>query len=233
MLSFQSEKVKKPTTINILLAGNSCKSPVVYKVFEEEIVPYEKRIQELYGYDEKKNHFEIFPPLGTRKAYEKMEELGLPHREDDFEKPTGKTGVAFGLIQCRTGGTIERVTNVGANTEIPFQFFIGWRSKKNFDPIKGTHLLGKPDYDRWYQFIEADQDTFYLYYTTLPECVDGKLQVDGNSAVKRIKCSLDVTDEDAFVYIRATTPHSIEYTVSVSDNVEKDRVGEIFKKELG
>lgn len=237
MLSYQSDKIKKPTTVNILLAGNSCKSPVVRKVFNEEIKIREEEIKKKYGSKEADSFFEIFPPLGTSEAYKKMKERGLPYKEDDFEKPTGKTGVAFGLIQCRKGGMIERVTNVGLNNEIPFQFFLGWQSKNKFelfkDEDKKTSLLGKPDYNTWYKFIEADEDTFYLYYTTLPECVNGDLPVAGNPAVKRLKCTIDVTDEEAFVYIKATSPHSIQYVVSAGYDVEKDKLGEIFAKELG
>lgn len=93
--------------------------------------------------------------------------------------------------------------------------------------------MGKPDYDEWYRFIEADASTFYLYYTTLPECVNGNLNIEGNAAVKRLKCAIDVIDENANVYIRATGPHTIQYTVSSGDDVEKCRKGEIYTKELG
>lgn len=236
MLSYQSEKIRKPSTVNILLAGNSCKSPIVRKVFEEEIKLHEERIKGEYDSENQERFFEIFPPLGTREAYIKMKERGVPYKEDDFEKPTGKTGVAFGLIQCRKGGSIERVTNVGLNSEIPFQFFLGWQSKNKFelfkDEGKRTTQLGKPDYNTWYKFIEADEDTFYLYYTTLPECVNGDLPVAGNPAVKRLKCIIDITDEEAYVYIKATSPHSIQYAVSTGYDVEKDKLGEIFEKEL-
>lgn len=237
LLSYQNEKVKKPTTVNILLAGNSCKSSVVKKVFEEAIAEQERQVKEIYDIkDDIGKLFEIFPPLGTEESYKKMESRGLTPDRDNFEKPTGKTGVAFGLIQCRAGGSIERISNIGIEDEIPFQYFIGWRSKKKFvlfkDDTKLTKYIGKPDYNEWYRFIEADDSVFDLYYTTLPECVSGELIVDGNAAVKRLRCEIDVVDEDAFVYIRAIDPHTLEYVVAKDNNVENTKLGRIVRKEL-
>ena len=238
MLSYQNDKVKKPAVVNILLAGNSCKSPVVRKVFDEEIEKRQNEIKEKYNIDGSIGKlFEIFPPLGTSEAYKKMEERKLSFEKDNFEKPTGKTGVAFGLIQCRKGGKIERISSMSTETEIPFQFFIGWESRKKFvlfrDDSKATKYKGKPDYNIWYRFIEADDDVFEIYYTTLPECVTGDLLVDGNAAVKRNRCKVDVVKEDAFVYIRAIDPHTIEYVVAQDDDVENSKLGNICRKELG
>lgn len=237
LLSYQNEKVKKPTIVNILLAGNSCKSPVVKRVFGEEIQKQEHQIKEKYEIkDDIGKLFEIFPPLGTEEAYVKMESKGLLPSRGDYEKPTGKTGVAFGLIQCRAGGSIERITNIGIEDEIPFQYFIGWRSKKRFvlfkDDSKLTRYRGKPDYNEWYKFIEADDSVFDLYYTTLPECINGNLIVDGNAAVKRLRCEIDVVDEDAFVFIRAIDPHTLEYVVAKTNNVDDSKLGNVVRKEL-
>jgi hypothetical protein len=164
LLSYQSEKVQKPSVVNILLAGNSCKSPVVRKVFEEEIEKRQNEIKEKYNIDGSVGKlFEIFPPLGTAEAYKKMQERNLNYEKDNFEKPTGKTGVAFGLLQCRKGGKIERISSINTDAEIPFQFFIGWGFRKKFvlfkDDTKATKYKGKPDYNIWYQ-LEKD----YLYY---------------------------------------------------------------------
>lgn len=237
LLSYQNEKVKKPTTVNILLAGNSCKSPVVKRIFEEAIKDQERQVKEKYNISgDVGKLFEIFPPLGSEEAYIKMESRGIAVCRNDFEKPTGKTGVAFGLVQCRAGGTIERITNIGIGDEIPFQYFIGWRSKKKFvlfkDDSKITKYRGKPDYNTWYKFIEADDSVFDLYYTTLPECISGELIVDGNAAVKRLRCDVDVIDDTAFVYIRAINPHTLEYVVAKSDDVDNSMLGNIVRKEL-
>ena len=230
MLSYQNDKGKKPTKVNIFLAGNSCKSDIVYKEFEKAIIEQEKAIQEKYPKDKiTDNLFELFPPLGTEEAYKKMEERGIKPDKNNFEKPTGKTGVAFGLIECREGGAIERITKLGISDEIPFQYFIGWGKKKKFvifkDENKTTKLLGKPDYNQWYKYTEASSPIFELFYTTLPECVEGNLLVNGNPAVKRLRCKIDKVDENLFVYIRAIDPHTLEYAVAAApDKIDEKEI---------
>ena len=257
MLSYQNGRVKKPTKINILLAGNSCRSPIVKWVFEEEIEQLEQRIREKYEVEKTGKFCELFPPLGTEEAYRKMidkcKNMDLANEmetaaaaemkdncqkyiNDIYEKPTGKTGVAFGLVQCRTGGNIEGAEECETDSEIPFKYFLGYNTGKKFeifrDDEKKMALLGRPDLNEWYRYIEADVNTFYLYYTTLPECVDGNLLIEGNAAVKRKKCMIDVTDENAVVYIRANTPHSVQYAVSTGYDVDKNKLGQIFTEEL-
>ena len=220
--------------VYIFLAGNSCKSPIVKRVFEEEINAWTEQIRKKLNITEEIDDlFEIFPPLGTEEAYRKMESLGIQVNRSDFERPTCKTGVAFGLIQCRDGGRIEKINVI---PEDSFNYFIGWIKKGKFDvfkvPDKITAKLGKPDLNVWYKFIEADVGPFALYYTTLPQCTNGQLVVEGNAQVRRVSCDIDTVDENAFVYIRAVSPTKFEYAVSGSDDVDKDKMGEIFTKEL-
>ena len=238
LLSYQNERVKKPTKINILLAGNSCKSPVVTQLFKKKIEEYELRIHDKYGSNLDKNEklFEIYPPLGTEDASLKQLERGIMPMINDYIKPTGKTGVAYGLIQCRAGGTIEVINKLDINDEIPFQYFIGWKSKGKFeifkDDSKTLNYIGKPNYNEWHRFIDASVPVFDLYYTSLPECVEGQLIVDGNSSVKRLRCEINGVYENANVYIRAINPHTLEYTVASTDDVEKTMLDDIVRKEL-
>lgn len=234
-LTYQEDRVLKPSKINIFLAGNSCKSPIVKRLFEKTIAEKEREIQDRYQIKGCGQLFELFPPLGTEEAYLKQESMGLSPKRNDFERPTGKTGVAFGLIQCRVGGGIERVSKVGHQSEIPFQYFIGTKYRKRFVPFKdkekGTKEIGKPDYNVWYSFVEADEPMFELYYTSLPECTTNELMVEGNSGVNRLRCYIE-TDPDAFVFIRAVDPKTIEYVVAKNHNVEESKIGEIVRKVL-
>ena len=56
--------------------------------------------------------------------------------------------------------------------------------------------------------------------------------VDGNAAVKRLRCEIDVVDEDAFVYIRAVNPHTLEYVVAKTDDIDSSKLGDVVRKEL-
>ena len=224
--------------VHILLAGNSCKSVILQRIFDEEIAKREEQIRaEQKVKDTGKRFFEIYPPLGTEEAYEKMEELELDPQRDNPEKPTGKTGVAYGLIECREGGSIECIHKLN-NDKPPLKFYIGWKRKRKFLPFKPldegktTKYPGKPDTDVWYKFIEADVSPFELFYTSQPECVYGKMPVDGNGAIGKLRCEIDVIDPEAFVYIRATGQNTLEYAVAKSADVENSLLGSIVTKEL-
>lgn len=244
LLSYQNNRVKKPTKVHIFLAGNSCKSPIVKRLFEQEMENQKEKIRQRFPeHTDIDNIFELFPPLGTTEALEKMQtrgiDLGIDISKEEnstelmYERPTGKTGVAFGLLQCKEGGVIERLVHLDNDAEIDFQYFLGWQSAKKFKLFKdetcSMKYKGKPDYNKWYQFIEADLPTFYLYYTTLPECVNGNMSI---TEAKMKKCKIDDVNEDAFVYIRAKTPHTLEYTVMTESEAKEEKAGKIYTLEL-
>ena len=74
--------------IKIFLAGNSSQSHFVSSLFEKQIALQKEKME----LAEDKDIFEVFQPLGA---------------DSDPTKPTGKTGVAFGLIESREGGKIK------------------------------------------------------------------------------------------------------------------------------
>lgn len=236
----QNKDIEKIKNLNILLAGNSSKSPIVEKLFRERIAIEEEKIKkENKNLENVEGIIKLYPPLGTKKAYEIM---GKENKEtiDKYEEPTCKTGVAFGLIQCRKGGKVECINKNRNDGEEIFQYYIGKVSKKKFIPFNkkitdnGVKVMGKPNLNEWYEFIEADENEFDIYYTTLPECISGEMVVTGNAAVKRLHCEIseDEVNENYKVYIRAITTHTIEYVVSKGTDVEKEKISKIYIKEL-
>lgn len=236
----QNKDIEKIKNLNILLAGNSSKSPIVEKLFRERIAIEEEKIKkENKNLENVEGIIKLYPPLGTKKAYEIM---GKENKEtiDKYEEPTCKTGVAFGLIQCRKGGKVECINKNRYDGKEIFQYYIGKVSKKKFIPFNkkitdnGVKVMGKPNLNEWYEFIEADENEFDIYYTTLPECISGEMVVTGNAAVKRLHCEIseDEVNENYKVYIRATTTHTIEYVVSKGPDVEKEKISKIYIKEL-
>ena len=85
-LTYQEDRVLKPSKINIFLAGNSCKSPIVKRLFEKTIAEKEREIQDRYQIKDCGQLFELFPPLGTEEAYLKQESMGLSPKRNDFER---------------------------------------------------------------------------------------------------------------------------------------------------
>jgi hypothetical protein len=189
--------------IKIFLAGNSCKSPFVEEIFDEE-----KGNLEEEGFN-----FEIFPPLGTDKANEIIRNKSINHSNDEV-RPTGKTGVAFGLIETQRGGRIKISRK---QQEDSFAFYIGKVSKHKFRHFDGNggemSVEGKPNLNNWYDFrqVEEGDTMFKLYYTDLPECVDDQLP---DTATKNVTCEFDEVNNEANVYIRAISSNQIEYIVT-------------------
>jgi len=187
--------------INIFLAGNSSKSLLVKKLFEQEIAQETLKFKESQATD--KEIFKIHPPLGGDT--------------NNLEKPTGKTGVAFGLIETREGGDILVIDhNTKDNQDITFKYYLGESRKKKFKVIV----------DR-IAFVDASRDTFELYISSQSIVSNNKTPIDDNGIKKRI-LKIDTVDDDALVYIRIVSPSEIEYVVANEDEIEQEHyLGEI------
>jgi len=189
--------------IKIFLAGNSCKSPYVKEMFDDE---KDKLEDEDFV-------FEIFPPLGTDEANKIISDKGISHSINEV-RPTGKTGVAFGLIETQKGGRIKISRK---QQDDRFVFYIGKVSKHKFRHFDGNgvemSVIGKPNLKMWYDFrqVETGDTMFKLYYTDLPECINDQLP---DTATKNVTCEFDEVDNDANVYIRAISVNQIEYIVT-------------------
>ena len=199
--------------INIFLAGNSSKSMFVKMLFEDEIAKQTLEFKELTGTD--KEIFKIFDPLGVN--------------ESNLEKPTGKTGVAFGLIETREGGdTLVIDHNTRENEDIAFKYYLGESRKKKFKSIIGRESR----YNEWIEFIDASRESFELYISSQSLVSNNKTPIDDNGIKKRI-LKIDIVDEDAFVYIRVVSPNEIEYVVATEDGIAQEHyLGEIQKISL-
>ena len=162
-----------------------------------------------------KEIFKIFDPLGVN--------------ESNLEKPTGKTGVAFGLIETREGGdTLVIDHNTRENEDIAFKYYLGESRKKKFKSIIGR----ESKYNEWIEFIDASRESFELYISSQSLVSNNKTPIDDNGIKKRI-LKIDIVDEDAFVYIRVVSPNEIEYVVATEDGIAQEHyLGEIQKISL-
>ncbi|MCD7856057.1 MAG: hypothetical protein LUG66_10655 [Clostridiales bacterium] len=231
--AFESAKDENVSGVNIFLAGNSCKSPVVRKVFDEELAKIEadrNKTMKDKGMQKagSRKLFEIFPPLGEPEAIAKMKERGIPVDEKTLhEGATGKTGVAFGLVDCRKGGKIKVIK---AKTD-PFWYFIGWEEEDLFKPlIDEKELLtniGKPDYNRWYEFydeLNEGKNDLEIYYTEQPEFISGNLKI-GDPRIKRVRCRVDAPNDEYKFYIRAVSHKVLEYAAAKSpESIDKKNI---------
>lgn len=212
--------------INIFLAGNSSKSSTLREIFANYIKEYSTKIFEKMPHEKEEDYFKIFPPLGTTEAIEMQKELGIERQESSVESPTGKTGVAFGLVKSRYGGRIKLINETGVDEEIKFSFYIGYEKKQKFRVNTNRDI----EYGKWYFLIDASEEDFTIYYSNLPEASNGQLSIKN---VLRKKCRLLTTYPDANIYYRAVTPNTIECVVSNDEDILEDKyLGGMFKLEL-
>ena len=192
--------------INIFLAGNSSKSKIVKELFDKEILAETEKFKKDGFVSNDKEIFKLFPPLSN---------------EDNFEKPNGKTGVAFGLLETRKSGTIYVIDhNLQENEdkkEINFKYYLGENRRKKFKVI----IDRDTPYNKWVEFIDASVDTFEVYYSSSPIVTTNKVNISDNS-IKKLMLNTGIEDEDAFVYIRLISPNEFEYVVAYEDKIEDE-----------
>ena len=187
--AFKDEDAKE---INIFLAGNSCKHPFVNEIFAE----YQEKMKDKI----KLNLYDL-------KAIEVLKE-----KDSTKVMPTGKTGVAYGLIYSRKGGRIK-VTNRDEKenmaNEVNFKFYIGNNKRDLFNTV----LSPNSKYEKYEYFGKVTSDTFEIYYTTLPEAQTGKMEIDRTN-VKRISLNEEYDEDEEYrIYIKATKPTKISYAI--------------------
>ena len=196
--------------VKIFLAGNSSLSSFVHTLFEKHIALQHQEM----GISEGESCFELFAPLGADK--------------NDVEKPTGKTGVAFGLIESREGGSVKVVDHNIANEDVRFKYYLGESRKKKFKPLIDREMK----FNQWHDFIDAYYDTFEIFFTDQPSSSTGHMSIEDSSIKKKV-VKLDVTDEEALVYIRVVSPTTIECVVANEDDIANEQyLNEIQRIEL-
>lgn len=217
--AFRNESAvkSKVNEIQIFLAGNSSKSPILHKLFDDYIKEY----------GENSGYYHLFPPLGTKEAFEIQRKLGIETDENDVTAPTGKTGVAYGLIAGREGGKIKVISETKADAQTKFRYNIGISKRGRFKMILDRTLV---DYGQWVYLTDAGIEDFEIYYTSLPNAP--KMSVN-ETGIYNKRCRLPYTDENADIYIRCTedSPEDIEYCISDSDEPSDDV--EVIRIHLG
>ena len=221
--------------IYIILAGNSSKSRYVEEIFSKKILFYTTQIKRR---DNASPMFELLPPIGTEAFYKKRAQINpeAAERPDDrgeVERPSGKTGVAFGLIECRKGGRVEIIENDEAGGEIPFKYYIGTCKKRCFKTLDvdeaPSRIPGRVDYGRWYEVFESDDYTVEIYYTTEPDAVTNRMPIENAR-----KLMLNTDAENELVFIRAADPHTLEYVSArcIEDAYRGDYIGMVHQVSL-
>ena len=80
---------------------------------------------------------EILPPLGTPEFFERMGQTA----NESLDRPTGKTGVAYGLVDRN----VHVYEETSASDEAKFKFYIGL----NYDDKLEVKLDRGVEYRKW------------------------------------------------------------------------------------
>ena len=165
-----------------------------------------------FGNDKPMPKFIVLPPLGTKEADDirKIKTGGAEDTREIMMRPTGKTGVAYGLLKCRDGGEINVSTITPDGERVPFQYYIGRRKKGKFRLVIDRNSKLKT----WYKFIDAGGD-FDILYTDRPEAASGDAPM---TIAKQKHISIEQPDKTAFVYIRPAESRVIEYIIAHDEN---------------
>lgn len=175
----------------------------------EEIAEQTQKVLQERQEQEEKPVFILYPPLGTEEADAIRKEKGLPI-STAITRPTGKTGVAYGLLECRKSSRIKVEDETKDTEEIKFNFYTGYNNFGKFEVVTNRDI----PYGKWIEFIDAGEPDFELYFTDLPEAAGNQMSIQGVS--KKI-CRIDETMDEAMVYIRAVEPSVLEYCAALSE----------------
>ncbi|MGN1086516.1 MAG: hypothetical protein ACI4Q5_05735, partial [Porcipelethomonas sp.] len=209
------EKNVKISNIYIFLAGNASKSPVVKNLFNKYINEFFPEICNMFNIDFKRNLF-VMPPLGTPEADLVQKDFGKVIDENSLTRPTGKTGVVYGLIDSREDGKILVLSDNDADDEIPFKYFVGTSRRDVFRVV----LRMGSEYGRWIRLKNAKLDKFEIYYTSLPEALNDSLDIaDPGITRKNLRIEQTSDERDVSIYIRAAKPYAIEYAVAKGNEI--------------
>jgi len=151
--------------INIFLAGNASKYKHLQELFQHEMQAEEEDIRQHIELKQD-DVFTLFPPLAS----------------DDMEKPTGKTGVAFGLIKTRKGGDIKVIDhNLQDSDDIRFKYYLGESRKNRFKVVIDRDTA----YNQWLTFIDASEDVCEVYFSSSDIVSSNQIDITDDSIQKK------------------------------------------------
>ena len=159
--------------------------------------------------------FHLFPPLGTPEADALLKVNPDETEEDKKRRPTAKTGVAYGLLACRTTYQVVDLVPEGTDS-VSFQYYVGKQKRGNFCTVIGMNTPMM----KWYPFTDAGEEDFDILYTDKPEAATN--EAPARIAEQRTESlDEDLVDEDAVIYVRAVAPSVIEYTIAPKDAAQE------------
>ncbi len=204
-VAFEQRLDALPADIHILLAGNSSRSNIVLgflgcvedKSSQALQQTFKEQLELLFN--DTIPNFIIHKPLDA--------DMNNPYLA------TAKTGVALGLLKVAGGEGLKVINHVSkANTDSPFQFFIGGFRKDVLNaPIHRGH-----NYNEWVKLGRPRNGVFILGYTQLPNAsIEGAIS-RGTSGVLEHHLKLSGNLDNQYVFAKVIAPKQIEVCTAES-----------------
>lgn len=225
---------KLPTEVQVLLAGNASRSAIALNLFGLNVPPDEfDALDALDG-------SEYQECLASLSDELKAKLLARPHErtwafqqtlfsengpqftvhaplaadESDVNRPTGKTGVALGLLELCPGSTTRVVNHAVQNVtgDAPFQHYVGRIRQKKFHV--SLHQGGA--YQQWVELGPVSDDrVFKLFHSQAARALSGSMPLgDPALILKTLDFAGDTNGHQ--VLARPVKPHEIEVCTAAS-----------------
>jgi hypothetical protein len=189
------------SVVNVLLAGNACRSPIVDDFFFSE-----------QGSDRFQQTADLFADAFGGEAVPEI----VVHRAppgNGTQPAMAKTGVALGLLRLCPGGAVETKHAVQGTTnrEAPFAFFVGRIRRGIFQPV----LQQAQPYGVWADLGSPRDRVLKLSYTRSALALAGDM-AEGDEAL--LQCRIEFADgtDGRRVFTRAIGPHEVEICIAGS-----------------
>lgn len=210
--------------INVILAGNSCKSAYVKKIFLEEamLIRDENSTLEL---NPDENIDDVIAKFNHDSRIKIRTDL-IPKQDqnpDDGQVPksaendliTLKTCVALGILDVLPGeatGIKMRNFNEGTEGESPFMYNVGLFKKDILEPV----IKRNDEYGKWVRVGKVpSHGVLILGYTSDPLAIENKISKSG---CPQFRVNFGSQNCGRIIYIRAENPHAIATALGSGDD---------------
>lgn len=211
--------------INIFLAGNSSKSPIVKKLMLEAINRHKEQSNnqvdfELFDRFDSEEFESNIRKIGTAQGWDEdiIQAKILAETDEKVNKPTGKTGVAFGIIELASNRQIDVLKS---EKNEYFKYYLGipklMAGMKMFTTIssmsEGKPVIGST----WYEAITVPETNIpgraELLFTSDLSCTTNNKLVAKVHAQSR-SLEYNSIGEGEKIFIKAESNNSIFYTIA-------------------
>ncbi len=197
-----------PETVQILLAGNGSRSPMVGTLF---------------GLYDSPNAHEMATRMQTFRTtlfadWPTQFTVHAPRVADEQNpyQATAKTGVALGLLRLCPGEPIK-IINAAQRQKIgKFQYFVGKIVRKKFVPA----LSPRTPRETWVELGTPREGVFYLIYTPSPLAVTGEIP-HNDPDLTTLSLRFKMTSDEQRVFVRSIEPTVIETCISTRAQIHE------------